>query len=397
VKLILLLGTALRIAYFIIPRSLWGDEFWVIQKSDLPFMQSIMAYINDVHPPLMAVIYKINATRLFPFIAGILSLYFFSKLSKDKLATFLFAISPYFIHLSGENRGYGFLCLFAILCLMGYRWAFPLALATEHYAWFLLLVMPFALWFIPFLVGSAGLVVYQTATEQVFVTGRGFEWSIFAVCKKLGGLFLQFGGGVQYSFLTPQQAIELFKSHMLYLYLLPAIFIFWARNKKYLKLFIIPIIALLLVYPIRLNARYLPFVGVAYILLISEGYRKFPYKKLSKVIMSLFILMNLSSVLYLFTTRHDPYHREDYLTAARYIEQHASTDDGLIGCKPQVEYYSDRKFQDTGDTIWECYIGNPDMTINKYHWKWQSKKLNKKITECKQISDLVYVLKYEGE
>lgn len=392
-----LLGIVLRIAYFLKPRSFWGDEWFTISLSQKPWKELLISSLNDVHPPFQFILYHFGGYRLLPFIAGILSLYFFSKLSKDGLATLLFAISPYFIHLSGETRGYGFLCLFSILALLGYRWAFPCALFTEHYAWFLLLAIPFSFWFLPFLMGSFGLIIHQAQTEQAFLSR--FEWSPFASIKKITGLFIQFGGGLKYSFLTLRQAILLIKKPYIVAFILPVVFLFYSRNRKYLKLFLIPILLLLLFYPIRLNARYLPFCGVAYIILITEGFREMRrrHRKIAQAILSCFIIANIFSLGWVFRINHDPYHREDYINASKYIKENFKESHGLIGFTTPIKYYLKRDFPKDGDVLWEVWLGNPEMRINTKLWESQERKLNRRIISTKQFSDLVWVVKYGKE
>lgn len=394
--MILALGVIIRIAYFLKPRSFWGDEWFTIFTSQQGFKELLISSLKDVHPPMQFILFHLGGYRLWPFAAGMLSLYFFSKLSKDKLATFLFAISPYFIHLSGETRGYGFLCLFSILALMGYRWAFPCALLSEHYAWFLLLAIPFSLWFIPFLAGSLGLIIYQSKAEQVFVANRGFELSLQFVIKKIVGLFIQFGGGVKYSFLTVKQAAALLKNFYLIFFLAPVIFLFYARHKKYIKLFFLPLLFLLIFYPIRLNARYLPFCGLSYIILITLGFRNMSVKNktVARFIMAAFIIANIVSLIWLFSVNYDPYHREDYVGACKYLKENIKESDGLIGSTREAEFYLKEKFRSDGDVIWEVFLGNPDMEINNGLWASTEKKLGKRVVSKKQFGDLVWVVKY---
>lgn len=396
----ILTGAILRILYFIKPRSFWGDEwFTIITSSQASLKDVLISAVKDVHPPFQFIMFHFGGYRLFPFIAGLLSLYFFSKLSKDKLTTLIFAVSPYFLHLGGETRGYGFLCLFAILALLGYRWAFPMALFTQHYAWFLLLAIPFTIWYLPFLGASAWLIYIQSHTEQVFAAGRGFEWSLMSVAKKVVGLFLQFGGGVQYSFLTPQQAVSLSplaKMHLA-LFLAPAVFLFFSTTRKYLRLFLVTLGVLLIFYPIRLNARYLPFCGVAYMILLVEGFRVLEKKHrfIAKTLMAGFIAANLFSTAWLFSVSYDPYHREDYIGAARYVDRSIKPSDGLIGCVYQVNYYLKKDFPSDGENIWEVYLGNPDMAVNEKHWKYRENELKRKAVLKEPFGDLVWVIKYE--
>ncbi|MCX5667120.1 MAG: hypothetical protein NTY34_02260 [Candidatus Omnitrophica bacterium] len=241
-----------------------------------------------------------------------------------------------------------------------------------------------------------GLIFLQSGAEQVFVSNRGFEWSAQFVIKKIIGLFIQFGGGVQYSFMTVKQAAMLIKKAYLVFFIAPVIFLFYSNNKKYLKLFLIPLAILLVFYPIRLNARYLPFCAVSYIILIASGFRLMTQRKpvLANVIMAAFIIVNLSSLAWLFKVNYDPYHREDYIGAAKYIKENIGPSDGLIGSREQIRYYLKRDYAEDGEVIWEALLGNPDPAINDRLMAAQAKRLNRKITSMKQFGDLVWVIKY---
>lgn len=393
---VLALGIFLRVLYFLKPRSFWGDEWFTIFLSQKPLKDVLTGALHDVHPPLQFLLFHFGGYRLWPFLAGVASLYFFSKLSKDRLATFLFAISPYFMHLCAETRGYGFLCLFTILALCGFRWAFIAALATEHYAWFLLLAVPLALWFIPFLTASLGLMLFQSRVEQAFLSNR-LSWDLAGLFKKIVGLFIQFGGGVKYSFLTFNQARSLWKAPYLLFFLGPVVFLFFARDRKYWKLFLVPIIVLLVFYPIRLNARYIPFCAVSFLMLACMGYKRMRQRHRigADLILVSFIIANIFSLAWLFQVNYDPYHREDYIQASRFIEKHITVKDGLIGCRDQVAYYVKKNYPEDGEIIWEVYLGNPDMKINEHHWQNQQQRLERTKTFLRQFGDLVWVVKYE--
>lgn len=389
-----MLGIVLRLAYFLIPRSYWGDEFFTIAASSKPFLQTLVPF--DVHPPLQFVLFHFGCYRFIPLLSGLVSLYFFKKLAKDNLAFFLFAISPYFLHLSGETRGYGLLCMFSILALNGYKWAFPLALATEHYAWFLLLGIPLAAWYLPFLAGSGLMIYFQSATEGVTKLDRGWVWSVATVIKKLGGLWLQFMGGVEYSFLTTRQVIELpllSKIHILG-YFTPLVFLFKARNKKWWLLSAGTILLLFAFYPIRLNARYLPFCGVALIMLVVEGYRK-TKTKLKHVVMAILIMCIMGSLLWMFTHHYDPYHKEDYILAAKLIENYDPKEYGLIGCREQVFMYTKNRYPEDGRKLIDCLVGNPDMAINLKHIAYREAQLGRKCVSVEKVSELTYLLLFD--
>ena len=388
-----MLGVLIRVAYFVIPRSFWGDEFFTIYSSSRPFLQNFIPF--DVHPPLQFVLFHSCLYRLIPLLAGLVSLYFFRRLTKFKLAFLLFAISPYFLQFSGETRGYGLLCMFSILALAGHKWAFPLALATEHYAWFLLLAVPIVSWYLPFMLGSAVMIYFQSAAEEVMKSDRGWVWSIPAVIKKLGGLWLQFMGGVEYSFLTLQQVVRLplwCKIHILG-YFTPMIFLFKARNKKWWMLFAGTILLLFVFYPIRLNARYLPFCGVALYLLIAEGYHKTKCE-FKCIIVAIIVACMSVSLWWMFTHHYDPYHKEDYISAARIIETYSPKEYGLIGCREQVLWYIDKSYPEDGERLIECFVANPDMEINSSHIIWQERVSGRKCIYAIKVSELTYVFIY---
>ncbi|KJJ86045.1 glycosyl transferase family 39 [Candidatus Omnitrophus magneticus] len=400
---IFFLGFILRLIYYFRPRSFWGDEWFTIDASSKPLLEAIKRGINDVHPPLQFIIFHFGGYRFFPFLAGLASLYFFTKLTKDRLAIFLFAVSPYFIHLSGETRGYGFLCLFSILVLSGYKWAFPLALLTEHTAIFMLLVS-FAVWYIPFLIGSAGLIYYQSAIEGVSKASRGFEWALLPVIKKFFGLFIQWAGGITFSFLTTKQGVSAFLFGGAGLFLIPAFcFLPFSRNKKNLILLSCAILIMFLFYPIRLNARYLPFCGVVFILLITEGYRNLKFK-FKPVLMALYCIILVAHVFKICIMPSDAYHREDYREALKILQRDMKEGDALIGARNYVEYYANKnssKYEKIlnapklAPVIWEVYQGNPDENVNNKHIKWQEKDMNVRCAGETRASELVYVFKYE--
>ncbi|MBV6343745.1 hypothetical protein, partial [Candidatus Magnetobacterium casense] len=337
---------------------------FTIEAASRPFREMIQVAFNDVHPPLQFILYWFGGYRLIPLVAGIISCYLIWKLTHDRLATLIFAINPYFIHLSGETRGYGLLLMFSLLVLCGYKWAFPCALLTEHYAWMLLFAVPIAFWMLPWLLGSLSLIAYQSFVEECFKADRGFQWSLISVIKKLGGLVLNFAGGVQYSFMTPKQAWASITHPITALYGIPVLFLWCARNRRMWLLLAGPVLLLLLVYPIRLSARYLPMCSVAFLVLTVEGYRSARklYPKIALSLMSLYIAALIYSLSWFIPSQMDCYHRENWIAVKEFIETNVDPGkDAVIGALrlcPLDENYkvSTRKAR----KVYEIYQGNPD-------------------------------------
>lgn len=390
-----MIGYFLRIAYYLIPKSWWGDEVWTIDHSARSLIDILKHPAYDVHPPIQFWVYHFGHYRLVPLITGLVSLWAFSRITKDRLAVFLFAISPYFLHLSSETRGYGLLCMFSLLALAGYKWAFPFALFTEHYAIFLLLAIPFVAWYIPYLAASAWIIYLQTGTEQVGIGFRGWEWGVETVIKKLAGLWIQFMGGVEYSFLTLRQVKEMSLWGKLHIagYLSSAVFLFYSRDKKLWRLFGITILFLLVFYAIRLNARYLPFCGVCGILLLTEGFRNMKHKA-KYILMSVLVVSMLSSLVWMFTHHYDPYHKEDYRDAVEFLEYNVGPDDGVIGCRDKLRFYTDTSWDTDGKYIYEVIQGNPDEQVNYKHIAYQEKKLGRKCISIYKSTALTWVIMY---
>jgi len=388
------LGYIIRLAYFLKERSIWGDELWTISVSDLGWRDMFVAVFNDVHPPLAFVFYKLFHYQVVPFISGLVCLWLITKITKDRLIWLIFSISPYFLQLGGEARGYGLLLMFSLMAIK-WSWAFPLASLTEHYGLFVVLWTKWKKWMWIVVGASLCLIAYQTKTEQAFAPNRGFDWSLMSCTKKLVGLFLQFGGGVGYSFLTKQQAIGLSVWNKLLIVssLLSMGFLPWARDKRMWKMLVIPIGVLFLLYPIRLNARYIPFCAVAYLFLVVDGYRRMPWRG-KHILMTVYICANLLSLGWMFTIKTDPYHREDYITAVKMVNAYAKQNDGVL-YNPLAEFYKVKHPEYNGGVWWETYQGNPDLDTNIKHWNLKLIELKKSTYSTERISDLVWVICYE--
>jgi hypothetical protein len=219
------------------------------------------------------------------------------------------------------------------------------------------------------------------------------------VIKKLGGLALNFAGGVQYSFMTPKQAWASITHPITVLYGIPILFLWCARNKRMWLLLAGPVLALLLVYPIRLSARYIPMCAVAYLLLTVEGYRtaKRFYPKLSTALMSLYLATLIYSLTWFIPSQMDCYHRENWIAVKEFIESKADPGrDAVIGalrlCPLDEKYEENTK---KARRVYEIYQGNPDDAVNQKHFSWRSKELKRKVEKVNQLSDLAFVVVYK--
>lgn len=137
--IVLASGVALRLFHYIYNRSLWTDELYLCsgllhlnytelasglldhqQKAPIGFLWPVKMVMDVFGRNEMAL-------RLIPLIAGMVSLFLFSKLSRSFLsyrgaivATALFALSPALVYHSTEIKQYAMECLGTVLALYFY-------------------------------------------------------------------------------------------------------------------------------------------------------------------------------------------------------------------------------------------------------------------------------------
>ena len=156
---VMVIGIAMRLAMYFSGKSLWSDEFWSLQLVQNGYWNVFKGAIHDVHPPVYFLIlhtftklfgYSELALRLPSLLAGIAVLFGIYHLTKllfkeevALLATGLIGISPYWLQLSNEVRGFGLVACLVTWATWAYlkeiKWLYVLlavtSLFTEHYAW----------------------------------------------------------------------------------------------------------------------------------------------------------------------------------------------------------------------------------------------------------------------
>ena len=328
--LILVFGVALRFANFFVDRSFWGDEFFTIFLVTQSFKNVLLGALRDVHPPLYAVTYYLFAKifgvhewtfRLHPclFSIGIIiAVYYLAKTFFEEkialMASFLTAISPYFIQLADEVRGYNLFAVAASATTVFFvkllrnpldtKWVFLYILGasatiySQHYGWFLLFATTTTIcwlwcyenrpdWNVLWAQGTLFISVIPALVLMVYQAFR-FEsvhlyhermtgYSSFPfLLKKIVGLFWHFSSGYVYSMITIDQILHLLKNSPMFwisglttgavLFLLYRGFIvlYQSQRKVFVLFFMIlifPAVSLLLLYAIRLDARYMSFAA----------------------------------------------------------------------------------------------------------------------------------------
>ncbi len=320
-------------------------------------------------------------------------IYFLAKEMLDikagRIALFLTAVSPYWLQASNEIRSYS---LFAFATCLGtyflvravkepstqkWGWAYlataVLSVYIEHYAWFWLMattVYVTHLFFkekLPISVArfhraalflsapSLILVVYQAIyREGVFNFERLKEYLPFWVlAKKAAGICWHFTCGYSYSMITVETVQAHLKSSSFFwfsflttLLALGAAFfgltrLFRTRRSEFalfVTALVFPIAFLSLVYPIRLDARYLSFAAPFYFLLLAAGVSnlgRFP----RVLFLTGFAIVNLWGSIQAIALPTDPIHKEDYLGMAAYVLEHSTSEDAVCGASPQFDYY----------------------------------------------------------
>lgn len=314
--LIFLLGSFLRVWNLFSGKSIWSDEVFSMTLAKKPIGAVIDGAIQDVHPPLYYIIlhlfsYNELTMRLVSVLSGIGLIYTVYLLGKELfdekvalLASFLVAISPYFIQSSNEIRSYSLLAFVVTLSTYFYFkglkiWFVVMALTsiyTEHFSWFWFIGI-FGLSFVSksnlkacfyaFFLGlpSLWLIGYQTHQEGLFQDYRLLEYMNFAVVvKKIAGVFWHFGCGYRYSMLNFHQFINHWWDIPILtvsIYFALLIFFLMARGINnilsdwlcgFLAWWLLaPIVILGICYPIRLDARYLSFCAPAFYLALAYG------------------------------------------------------------------------------------------------------------------------------
>ncbi len=411
--MVLLLAVALRVLNLLSNKAFWGDELFSILLARKPFWDVLYGAMSDVHPPghlmLLHAFYAVLGGhdwvyRLPSVIAGCTLIYvvyllgqeFFDR-SSALLASFLVAISPYFIQLSNEARSYSLTTLAITFTTYSFiksfrtsdpRWrrayliSAMLCVYLNHFAWiwlfmvnvFLLLNRTFKKYFRSHLriffygLPALSLTIYQTlfsksklATDlQVADLQRSF--SFFPILKKIFAVLWHAATGYGYSGWS-KESLAVYSTDLLfwlavitYVSFLMAVMFAMSKAPKRILLLVllssvIPLISLCLLYPTRLESRYLSFLMPPLFIFAAAGFRHLKYGWIGLVPV---VILSLYFTFKTLVMSWDPIHRQDYRTMIDYTFKAARENDAVCGLGRYVQYYgSEEKKLDYYDYIHE--------------------------------------------
>lgn len=398
IPLVFLLGALLRTLNLISDKAFWDDELFSVLLARRPFWEVLYGAIVDVHPPghliLLHTFYSVFGDadwvyRLPSVLAGcaliivvfLLAREFFEK-PPALLASFLVAISPYFIQLSNEARSYSLATL--ILTFMSYsfvkafrtseiRWSrayllsATLGVYVDHFAWIWLLMANFFLLgnkafkkFLPthlriFFYGLPvlGLTIYQvffSSVESVLHRQR-LSLSYVAVVRKIFAVLWHGATGYGYSGWS-KESLGVYSAEPLFWFALAAYVSFLIatvfavpKARKDIRLFaslssLAPMILLCVLFPRMLEARYVSFTVPPIFILAAAGFQQLRYGfvgLLPLVIVSFYFTFKT------LTMPWDPIHRDDPREVIQYTFKLANENDAVTGLIRQVEYYGPKE------------------------------------------------------
>lgn len=299
---------AVRLLMLLSGKSLWSDEIFSLQLSSQPFREVFIGSLRDVHPPLYFLVLhafiKLFGTsevvlRLPSFLFGLGTVFLIYKIARRLftrgvayIAVVFAALSPYLLQQSNEVRGYA---MFAFLSTLSTYFLFKLeekssfripyviamlaTILTEHYGWFVLLshaiymdklerkrLLPY----LGLLVPSICLIIYQSMTsEDTFKLYRIMEylnWDYLP--KKVVGVLWHFFAGYQVSMMTLGDILEFDRCILVtnglvfvvgMIFFIRGLILSESRLRILAYLMTFMPIAVLILYPVRLDARYLSF------------------------------------------------------------------------------------------------------------------------------------------
>ena len=311
---IIVLGFIIRRVNMMLPKSLWGDCWFSMALAQKPLPELFLGAIQDVHPPLYPILshffsYNETSLRLLSLLAGVGTIYAVYLLAKELfsekvalIASLLVAINPYWLQSSNEIRSYALLGFLVTLStyfyFTGRRLLYTatavMSIYTEQTAWF---------WFVAILffadseASDANIIVFLLGIPALFLAGTQALFSehmfdlyrvqeymnIPMLVKKVAGVFNHFACGYRYSMMSWEQIMVHSREPLFYLH---AFFTgavccvaFNGLNKIYsnqrviffLMWFLFPIVVFGVLYPIRLDARYLSFAAPAFFMLVANG------------------------------------------------------------------------------------------------------------------------------
>lgn len=395
--MISIFGQILRWYAYLKPTSFWGDEFYNIELVRHSLYEVFIGTLKDVHPPLFPVILKLVtlvfgfgelSLRLIPVLSGIWLLVGMHLLAKrlfnNRVAVITLAftaISPYFLHLSEECRGYGLLACLVVWATLAFveRWKVAYvtlavcAIYTEHYAWAWLIGMTLIAhrfnqhtmkkWhYIVITLSIPSLILIWSQAihaEHMFDASRVGEYQNFIwMVKKISGVFWHIATGYRFSMLeahnlpldNPFFWLEGVAAGLFTFVIMRALV-----TSKYICL-IFPIMFLAIFYPVRLDARYMSFLAPA--LVMSFCYEVWRLPKAVKIaVLGVVLLSNALGTVYALSLSTDPIHKEDYPKLFREVINERTELDAVIGLRPQVDYYGFSLFfnQEISDTTEKVY------------------------------------------
>jgi len=372
--------------------------------------------------------------RLIPFSAGVGTVFLVyalgQKITGDRksalLAAFLVAISPYWLHISNEIRSYsllGFLsCLATLLFLrlmegqrtrrekflyiltaisvpylehIGWFWLFGVVVYTGYLYVSGRLTDRSLLWLhvgiIILCLPSLGIVIYQALyTEPVLHASRlSPYYSLIPMLKKITGVFWHFACGPHFSMLSAERVFHyILKSPSFWFFFLVTLVLFMlciksirslGRKPKSIHILLIlllffPILCLAILYPIRLNARYLTFAAPYFFILVGNGLAKELRKSWAVIMVVILAVSYLYTDYNFIKMKTDPVHREDYPALIRYTFENAGADDVICGflLGPQVvPYYEPRlKVHRSAVNVYSCFELSEDVSLAKFTKIW---------------------------
>ncbi len=252
-----ILAMVFRLAMWLSPKSLWGDEWFSYGLALEPLKEVMRGSIYDVHPPLYFLMLhglvqsfgqSEQVFRFISLISGTAIAAMIYWIARDVFgersalsALFLTAISPYWLQSSNEIRSYALLGLAASMTVFffiralreperfiwraGYVVSATLAIYVEHYAWFVVCATATALlgekacgrprkelWRALRLTLVAGipslvLIAYQSVFREHMFEGYRLReyWSFAVLAKKAAGILWHFTNGYYFSMLTVEK------------------------------------------------------------------------------------------------------------------------------------------------------------------------------------------------
>lgn len=375
----ILIGILLRLINYFSPKSLWSDEFWSIELATKSLKDVLVGSFQDVHPPLYFIFLHLTSSypRLVSLCAGLVVLVLSERLARRLfgrevgfITAVMVALSGYALHSGQEVRGYAlasafvlgaiyastFKKQFVLACILG-----VCAVFTEHYAWFL--VPAFLLvrcYWIPWVMILAGFPMLFLGFVQAFISEHVHDLSRVAeylnapwMVKKIVGIFFHFSTGYRYAMLEWSSIPwkdPLFQLCAIVTVLMGSLFFYGLvrMNRRArmmpIGLFLLPLIFLAVVYPIRLDSRYLAFAWPIYMITVAYGLSRLEvFFRACLVAPIIFCLFSVS--VYQINLPYDPKHKEDWRALEEYVQRTLPDYDGHyhIGVTNMNKSVSDRQ------------------------------------------------------